>query len=224
MLPLNHSPQKPAFSLIELLVSIAIFGILSILIAQFLVSFMNMKFNAETRQRIRQEGNYALDRIDFLIRNSITLPDICCKNRAIPCVALEPGKSQSYRGGLKFNTQGSGTNFFKRHRVKIINGELVVFSPTSSSTKHNDTTTGWWDNYDNSISLTTAKTGSSGTVPFTISNFIFSCSQDSFTKGYIVKIEFTITYDRKTFSSNSPPIIEKFTREVAVVNTNPFEN
>lgn len=236
MSPHSTTQSKSAFTLIELLVSVAIFGILSLLIAQFLVNFMNMKFNTETRQRIRQEGNYALDRIEFLVRNSITLPDICCVNPNVtvanPCVPL--GSSDTHYSNLiKLNTQGTGSNFFQRNQVKIEGSELILM--IKNSIEHDSLS--FWTPVSEIINLTSSKTGSAGSVSFEVKprtlNRLFSCSNLTFQvgappatiqRGFIVTVAFTITYNRRTFGTDSPPIVEVFEREIAVVNTNPFEN
>lgn len=75
-LPLAKSASE-SFTLVEVLVVIVIFSLLTIVVGRFLVVFFNLKYNAETVQRLRQEGNLALDQIDYLVRNSLTLPDIC---------------------------------------------------------------------------------------------------------------------------------------------------
>lgn len=69
--------SRSAFTLIEILIVAVIFSILSLAVGRFLITFLNLKLSAETIQRIRQEGNYALDQIDYLLRSSLTLPDIC---------------------------------------------------------------------------------------------------------------------------------------------------
>ena len=233
--------SKSAFTLIELLVSVAIFGILSLLIAQFLVNFMNMKFNTETRQRIRQEGNYALDRIEFLVRNSVTLPELCVYPKEGRLVPLDSDQSIKAGDILKVNTQVPGEYSFQRNQVKILvpnnNKKELVLMMRTDSTKHNSGN--FWNQPDNIINLTSNTVGSSGNISLKVENVtgekLFTCSNQTFTvgtspnqvtinRGFVVKISFTITYDRKTFGSNSAPIIEKFEREVAVVNTNPFED
>lgn len=75
-IPLAKSISE-SFTLVEVLVVIVIFSLLTIVVGRFLVVFFNLKYNAETVQRLRQEGNLALDQIDYLVRNSLTLPDIC---------------------------------------------------------------------------------------------------------------------------------------------------
>lgn len=65
------------FTLVEVLVVIVIFSLLAVVVGRFLVVFFNLKYHAETVQRLRQEGNAALDQIDYLVRSSLTLPDIC---------------------------------------------------------------------------------------------------------------------------------------------------
>ena len=60
---------RSAFTLIEILIVAVIFSILSLAVGRFLITFLNLKLSAETIQRIRQEGNYALDQIDYLLRS-----------------------------------------------------------------------------------------------------------------------------------------------------------
>lgn len=68
---------RSAFTLIEILIVAVIFSILSLAVGRFLITFLNLKLSAETIQRIRQEGNYALDQIDYLLRSGLTMPDVC---------------------------------------------------------------------------------------------------------------------------------------------------
>lgn len=69
--------SRSAFTLIEILIVAVIFSILSLAVGRFLITFLNLKLSAETIQRIRQEGNYALDQIDYLLRSGLTMPDVC---------------------------------------------------------------------------------------------------------------------------------------------------
>ena len=69
--------SRSAFTLIEILIVAVIFSVLSLAVGRFLITFLNLKLSAETIQRIRQEGNYALDQIDYLLRSGLTMPDVC---------------------------------------------------------------------------------------------------------------------------------------------------
>jgi prepilin-type N-terminal cleavage/methylation domain-containing protein len=134
--------KKKCFTLVELMVAVAIFGILTVAIAQFLSSFLVMKFNAETLQRMRQEGNAALDQIDYFIRNGLTVPDICtdenenplnldtrlCNPDAVADYATNcnpNGSDNDYPNccyqHFRSNTQGSSENniFFQRNLVTL---------------------------------------------------------------------------------------------------------
>jgi prepilin-type N-terminal cleavage/methylation domain-containing protein len=154
--------KKQCFTLVELMVAVAIFGILTVSIAQFLSSFLTMKFNAETLQRMRQEGNAALDQIDYFIRNSLTVPDICTDEDENP-LGLDthlcnPDELSDYQTNcvttynqpccyqhLRSNTQGSDAVFFQRNLITLeqitnsdgtSSGSLVVYQPTDPLTKH----------------------------------------------------------------------------------------
>jgi type II secretory pathway pseudopilin PulG len=79
---MRRSIQQPrktqtAFTLVEMIVAVACFGMVTVAIGQFLSNFLIIRFNAEALGRIRSEGNDALDHIDNLVRNGITLPDVC---------------------------------------------------------------------------------------------------------------------------------------------------
>ena len=248
--PVQSSPaasKQDAFTLIELLVCIAIFGILVVALGQFLSSFLLMKFSAETRIRMRQEGNYALDRIDFLVRNSVTLPKLCD--------GLSAGNSKANGTDKDGNTVGDGppavlktntaptTQFTKYDRSLVRLGEqpdsqneLLLFNNFGNLSdgaprthKHNDPSntdydSAYFDDEDNAINLTSSLEGQTGTIPFKIYGLSFTCTRDPFTDGYIVTTRFSMEYDRRTLSKTADPIVEHFKRETPVVNITPWQD
>jgi hypothetical protein len=212
-----------------------------------------MKFNAETLQRMRQEGNAALDQIDYFIRNSLTVPDICtdedenplgldthlCNpdevgNYAENCTTLNtPCCYQHFRS----NTQGSDNIFFQRNLITLeqtptpdgsSSGSLVFYQPTNFSTKHSLTTNSS-DSFTDFINaslktnLTSTLTGSTGAGNFNVHDLRFYCLHDPFTNGNIVHTEFKITYQRKTLGADAQVIEEQFRRDTAVRNNYIFE-
>jgi prepilin-type N-terminal cleavage/methylation domain-containing protein len=240
-----------AFTLIELMVAVAIFGMLSVLLGQFFVNFTKLKFNAETVQRIRQEGNYVLDRIDYLLRNSLTLPDVCVgSNRDVAGTTRgesgfdpadggggNPFLAQTDRHELRANISGMSTGQFQRALVKIENadddlavaagGPLVIYLPpptTSTATLVRHGASGFIDD-DYKIYLT-SEVGAVGTATkFLVRDLIFDCQHNHFTGGYVVTTSFNITYNRSTLSQYLAEdwLREDFERKTAIRVTAPFE-
>jgi prepilin-type N-terminal cleavage/methylation domain-containing protein len=275
--------SRAAFSLIELMVVIAIIGLVTITLVQFMTHFMNVKFNAEMMQRIRQEGNYALDQIDFLIRNSLTIPDVCVNQKAE--VFYQPATDSldfEYLGcpqtALRTNTQAQGSGQFQRSLVflpaevnapylssgcgnnnvgtlgsyispQVESNQIMLFQPlelgsdASGVTRHNDPN---FTAAANKIALTSSLAGSSGTVPFKVTDLQFTCGYDDFAGGWAVTTEFYISYNRRTLSRDASIdncydnsdgrlldkvggtgdcelAVEKFTRTTAIRNNYPFE-
>ena len=240
--------SKRAFTLIELLVAIAVMGLLSVGLLGFLGNFLDLKIRAEAKLRLREEGNYALDRIEYLIRNSITLPDICmqysggysttntledqCKATTTGCTTGVAGIPST--SIIKFNLRGENrtTDYIHRMRVFFQDNELIEVSTypstcSGSQCKHNDTpSSGGWEKTDG-YSLTRAGSGSisAASNSFKVTDFKAQCFYDkAFTNGYIVNIKFNIKYERNTLNNRSASVEEHFERNVAVRNTGNFQN
>ncbi|MBQ6436394.1 type II secretion system protein [bacterium] len=196
----KQNGKKSAFTLIELLVAVAIFGILSVTLAQFLTSFLLMKFNAETRLRMRQEGNYALDRIEFLVRNGVTQPQ---------CVG----------NNLRVNYQRTVTDYPQRAQVRYDSSNGQLFLVECAKKKHSECASSVANN--KGVSLTTI-TGDG--QAFKVTSYSLTCTpKDSFTQGFVVTVKFDLTYNRRVLSGNDKPITEHFERQVSVRNNNTFE-
>ena len=120
------------FTLVEVLVVIVIFSLLAVVVGRFLVVFFNLKYHAETVQRLRQEGNAALDQIDYLVRSSLTLPDICV-GRIPP--KNPPGSFSLHEGLQAFYDDGNKCNTKEISKIGIIykNPIHCEFDPTISS-------------------------------------------------------------------------------------------
>ncbi len=207
---MSEKSHQAGFTLIELLVSLAIFGILLVMLTQFLVNFMNMKFNAEATQRIRQEGNYALDQIDYLIRNSMTLPDLC----------MSPTPTGTSTQQLRTMTLDPATGKLQRNQVFLENNQIKLRQDMSGANKFNSAAFAAIA----PINFTSTTGGSGTNLPFKVEALSFGCNKNTFTNGYLVTTKFTITYGRKTLGSTQPEIKETFERATAVRNINPFEN
>ncbi|MBQ6449381.1 type II secretion system protein [bacterium] len=228
--------SKRAFTLVELLVTVAVMGLLSVGLLGFLGNFLDLKIRAEAKLRIREEGNYALDRIEYLVRNSITLPDICMQYsggysttntledqcKASGCTTGVAGIPST--SIIKFNLRGENrtTDYIHRMRVFFQDNELIEVSTYPSGKTHSDTLAKT-DGY----SLTRAGSGSisAASNSFKVTDFKAQCFYDkAFTNGYIVNIKFNIKYERNTLNNRSASVEEHFERNVAVRNTGNFQN
>ncbi len=217
---------QAAFTLIELLVAIAVMGVLSAGLISFLGNFLSMKFNAEAHQRMREEGTYALDRIEYLVRNGITLPDIC---QNLP----DHGRAEETSGEkteAKFNLRDFDNANLHIHRMRIKYfkdagvGEIVEFADYPPRTTHADA----FDNKAKGVNLTKMNPGSTGKASskFNVSRFVIKCTRDNvFLDGYWVHVEFDIEYGRRTLDGRESRmnLKETFKRDVAVRNTDPFQ-
>ncbi|MDR0462885.1 MAG: prepilin-type N-terminal cleavage/methylation domain-containing protein [Pseudomonadales bacterium] len=70
--------EEQAFTLIELLVAMAILAIVVVGLFAMLSSMLTVRENNNVDQALNSEGNHMMNRIEFLIRNGITMPNICC--------------------------------------------------------------------------------------------------------------------------------------------------
>ena len=243
--------SKRAYTLVELLVAIAVMGLLSVGLMGFLGNFLNLKIRAEAKLRIREEGNYALDRIEYLIRNSITLPDICMSGTStLEDVCKTSGGGICTNGAygsaattIKLNLRGENRTTDYIHRMRVFYtstsasstspayGDIVevsTYPSCSGSTqcKHNETPSGGWVK-THGYSLTRAGSGSVGalTNSFNVSSFSAQCFYDkAFSNGYIVRVKFAIEYQRKSLNAHEETLREEFARDVAIRNTGNFQN
>jgi len=215
--------KRDGFTLIELLVSIAVFGLLTVTLAQFLSSFLVLKFNAETRLRMRQEGNYALDRIEFLVRNSVTKPACGLSPSVTNYNKCKTSACTGNNAQLHFNYQISSTEAPKRSLVWWEGGSgslgKLFFGECNSSTKHSSCTP--YSGLANKVNLT--NTSGESSQPFEAVNFSIYCAEpDSFTGGFTVTVKFDLKYKRKVLSGDNKELVEHFERQVAVRNNAQF--
>lgn len=216
---------QAAFTLIELLVAVAVMGVLTSGLISFLGNFLNMKFNAEAHQRMREEGTYALDRIEYLVRNGITLPDICKDLASYGSNISDSGRKTE----VKFNLRDFDDPARHMHRMQVkyfeTDGEIIEFTDYPSDKTH-----ATFDNSrkENGVNLTKMNPGSTGKASsrFNVSKFDIRCVRDNvFLDGYYVHVEFDITYGRRTLDGRESRmnLTEHFARDIAVRNTDPFQ-
>ncbi len=214
--------RQTAFTLIEILVVLGIFSLVMISLLQFLTGFLNMKFSTEARQRIRNEGNGAADQIDFLVRNSVTIPNVCRDNSAGVITAADPN-DECFLDGTNCHEIIVNVNETKDGQAVIVKKSLKTNADGTIKLCSNPNTAS-----ESCVSLT-ANIEQTKNAQITVgkdpldTNYLdditFSCRNDEFTNGLIVKVEFPMMVKRKSMQATDAPVItETFVRNIAVRN------
>lgn len=212
-----------AFTLIEILVVLGIFSLVMVSLLQFLTSFLNMKFSTEARQRIRNEGNDAADQIDFLVRNSVTIPNVCRDNSNGEVTDANPNDkcylgstdcheimvnvnevvdSQTVMRKKLLKTTVEGTINLCNNPGDAANERCIALTANKTQTKNAQITVGNDPNDDNHLD-----------------DITFSCRNDEFTNGLIVTATFPMMVQRKSMQEAEAKIItETFVKNIAVRN------
>lgn len=214
--------NQSAFTLIEILVVLGIFSLVMVSLLQFLTSFLNMKFNTEARQRIRNEGNAAADKIDFLIRNSVTIPNVCRDNSNGEVTAANVadkcylGSTECHEIMVNVNeTVGMQTVMVKKSLKTDTAGTIVLCdNPNTVNEKCVSLTAKVTQTKNAQITV-----GKDITDTNYLDDITFFCRNDEFTNGLIVTVEFPMLVKRKSMQAADAPVItETFVKNVAVRN------
>jgi len=235
--------RQGGFTLVELLVAVAVMGILGASMMGFLGNFLQLKFRTEARIRMREEGEYALDRIEYLVRNGITLPDVCGKFVSGNWTELKETSNTCRNSGcpgtiantLKVNLRGENLSNDYLHRMRVFSSgdqlyEVSTYFPTtgSSAVKHDKDNYYFLNNAQGKIgtyNLTRSNPGSTGASKFSVNDFEVKCTYDpTFLNGYSVNVSFSITYSRRSLNNLEKGFREDFSRDIAVRNAVKFQN
>ena len=209
--------RQDAFTLVEVLVAVAIFGLLGVTLTMFLTSFLNIKFSTEMRARMRSDGDNALDRLEFYIRNGKTLPDVCDAS-SFP-------HTQDFYINTNTKLDGASNEYNRFHVAAVLTNSSDPASPRElrfyqfGPAYDNCVAPDYYSVSDNYTALTSTIQGSTGIIPFDVSHLRFTCDNDSFSGGKVVQIEMTIKYEGDSLSGNGFHLEEKFYRETAIRNT-----
>ena len=190
--------KHASFTLIEMLVVLGIFSLVMTGILEFLTSFLNMRFNAQARQTISTQGNYAIDKIDLILRNGITVPNICMAGQGL-------GSAQSTFTTNLENKSDASTALMEKASVSLDLNNAQIISTQGAITQN----------------LTLKNTGKS---QLQASNLRFTCSKDPFTGGLIVTTNFTLSITRSSTGAQEQTISETFTKKTALRNQADFQN
>jgi len=69
--------KKDGFTLIEIIIVISILGLVMTIFSGFLLATLRAGSKSEVVKELRQNGNYALQTIDSMLRNSVSLQSSC---------------------------------------------------------------------------------------------------------------------------------------------------
>ena len=210
--------RQNAFTLIEILVVLGIFSLVMTALLQFLTGFLNMKFSTEARQRIRNEGNSAADQIDFLVRNSVTIPNVCRDNTTQTITdQCYLGSSDCHQLIVNVNeTTGTQTTVIKK-LLKAEEGMIKLCTNPSTANEKCVALTASKEQTKNA-QITIGGTAATAITP-NPDDLQFSCRNDEFTNGLIVTVKFPMVVKRKTMQATDTKIItESFVKDIAVRN------
>jgi hypothetical protein len=190
--------------------------------------------------------------VDYLIRNSITLPDVCVgetnapvwtttdtlslTTRTCPTDANITGSLGCDWHELRTNTRDQTDGRFQRTLVKIepndpdpaleATGSVTIFQPPASTAATPATQHGGVSFETDPYKMyLTFSTGAVGATNFLVNDLTFKCTLNRFTGGYVVKTSFFLTYNRPTLGQvlTDDYLQEYFERETAVRANAPFE-
>lgn len=193
---LTSSNKEQGFTLIELMTAIAILAIILVGLLAMLSSFLKVRNNDQTEQGLKTEGNYVLDRVEFLVRNGVTMPDICCDRDSKLC----QGKTGQDVLQVKLN-DGNSNGRLVLNRISNDVGRVQL------ETGKNETDPSMLKTYLSSDQVT-------------VSNLSFDCDvQDSRSpvSRATVKISFELSQD-KDLLGGGVLVQMPFSRSVAVGN------
>ncbi len=235
--------SQEAFTLVELLVVLGIFSVLMAALLQFLTNFLNLQYSAEARTRIRNEGNVAIDQIEFLVRNGVTIPNVCREKAEAESSGDTPGCHREEGANcqnLKVNLNDNGE--IVKYEAKVDDEGAIVLIETRQNL----------DIPEEMLIQTrilTAIEGQTKNAPVQVmdavrvaeaneviedrgedeemmKNFGFSCVLDEFTGGLLVTIQVPMEVKRQSIQAQEDEqlqIYEQLTREVAVRNRFTYE-
>ncbi|MDO5561831.1 MAG: type II secretion system protein [bacterium] len=180
--------KQAGFTLIEMLVVLGIFGLVMTGILEFLTSFLNMRFNAQARQAMSTQGNYAIDRIDLILRNGVTIPNICTTANL---------KKTFHK--FETNLEGNDSSILmKKATVELTDDKIKVQQGDAAATE-----------------LTTNATGK---MKLTVTQLDFTCDKDEFTGGLVVTTKMTMQIARQSTGAEEKTISQSFTKKTALRN------
>lgn len=91
--------QKPGFTLLELLVSVSVLSLLSLVIAQVLFTTVRLNANVERMKEIKQTSSIAMDTLTRMIQNARSIQS--CTGVAEPSLSIinpDEGETMFYCG------------------------------------------------------------------------------------------------------------------------------
>lgn len=118
------------FTLIEILVAIVILGMIGIVLTQSFISLSRANIASSMKKQIRQSGDFALQSIERLIRESHDVQSVCDGNPA-------PNKDLILvnRDGFQIRLHcDSGNNPFSPKRIASTSGSMTYYLTPSNVT------------------------------------------------------------------------------------------
>jgi prepilin-type N-terminal cleavage/methylation domain-containing protein len=199
--------NQSGFTLIELLVAIAIIAIVLVGLLLMLTSFLRVRNNNEAEQAVKTEGNYALDRIEFAIRNSITMPDVCCQLSTTPitCNGTNTPTLPNSMTVISAQNATGRANAHVHQRILLQNNRIQIGGVAAGATFNNITT-------ENAI----------------VSQLTFNCQVEQYgspTQRAFVTVRFLLETSDLTDRDNLSDINrlgQQFERRVAVGNNHTY--
>ena len=227
--PQQKNSPNHGFTLVELLVAIAIFSVVLVGLFAMLTSFLKIRNGDQTEQLLATEGNYILDRLEFLVRNGVTMPDVCC-TQAVGTGVTKCNGSADVISGINPTPAAMQTRLLEddaggQFRRTVLN-QVSLFYDAATKITHVQLGTG-----GNTSSLTNTNLSSDQVQA---SNLQFHClvtdvdgaagaavGLGSPARSAAVTISFTLTTQRDLLGA-LPEMSMTFSRQVAVGNNFPY--
>ena len=206
----KFTKNNHGFTLIELLVAMAILAMVLVGLFMMLASILAVRNNHNVEQQINAEGNHAMNRIEFLIRNGITMPSICCPNANQACIGtFAPSQTIS-----TINEEGRG-NEAKTYWRNTISADdynnILLHTNVVGATDDSQ-----------AVEAQLLSLPPSPDLPgIVMTSLAFECHVEDagrLNQSAIVTVSFSLTLDLDTLGDHDIQVTEHFERSIVIAN------